>query len=703
MKARKIVSGATVVALALAGVLTLSTAASADDLAPPPVEETAPTEVVEAPAPVEAPAEPVAEPPAEPVESAPAPEQAPPPSEPVSEAQVPAPAPVVQTLGGEHQPDMICDESGEGWGPKIDTSGDPATVAVNADSGFLIDAYCVKAGTTKHIVNVTPAASVVVDHPEKDSVSHYQVHQIKAPVEEEPPTPTLQACETFASNHTTDLGKWDFSQTRATGHYELVEGGLHVWTEGATTTDKVAGYIGASFPLADLGTGFGLAVTGSGGAQPGFQALVDLDNDGDAEGYLVGEPAYGPDSLWLSANWGGADLSSAPTTANGGGTGKGGAANAWLEAFPNAKVYAIGFSLGSGVLGDWTITSITAGCTVYTFDYVAPPTFEPKVCEVLGSANIDHDGVLSVEGEWATAEVALPFTGTLADLGTTFDVTADKTQYLGLHIDTAEGTIVFEEEPSYGGNLWSPVAWAGVEAGMGYPAFGSIEEFVHLNGDVQVTGIRVLYTHPEASTTTVESVTIGCTVYTFREVPAQPESLSGTEYESIQTICVEPLDGTAWVEVHAVDWTQEYVFDEEAWEWVLGEKVYGEPYLDHVDAVPAEEECAPVVVTPDPTCEDYVYQEDAQAAFDADPEGLAALDGDGDGIACENLPNEPGVVTPAPTPTTPAPAPAAKSASTATLPATGGPETLPWTIGGAVALALGALAVVIGARVRRQD
>jgi hypothetical protein len=37
------------------------------------------------------------------------------------------------------------------------------------------------------------------------------------------------------------------------------------------------------------------------------------------------------------------------------------------------------------------------------------------------------------------------------------------------------------------------------------------------------------------------------------------------------------------------------------------------------------------------TCADFETAEDAQAAFDADPEGLADLDADGNGIACEEL------------------------------------------------------------------
>ena len=39
------------------------------------------------------------------------------------------------------------------------------------------------------------------------------------------------------------------------------------------------------------------------------------------------------------------------------------------------------------------------------------------------------------------------------------------------------------------------------------------------------------------------------------------------------------------------------------------------------------------------TCNDFFTQEEAQAAFDDDPEGQAALDQDGDGIACGDLPS----------------------------------------------------------------
>jgi hypothetical protein len=192
------------------------------------------------------------------------------------------------------------------------------------------------------------------------------------------PAPTIQPCTSVNTVKTTDMSTWNTSETRANGHNELVSNGLHVWTDsntdtgsngsgGTWNTDKAAGYHPASFNLADLGKGFGVTTVSGSGTLPSLQLLVDLNNDGHPEGYLVGESIYGTDSLWLSSNWTGLDISSAPTAFDGGGTGKGGSINAWLAAFPHAKVSAIGYSLGSGVHGDYTISELTAGCTNYTF------------------------------------------------------------------------------------------------------------------------------------------------------------------------------------------------------------------------------------------------------------------------------------------------------------------------------------------------
>jgi hypothetical protein len=42
-------------------------------------------------------------------------------------------------------------------------------------------------------------------------------------------------------------------------------------------------------------------------------------------------------------------------------------------------------------------------------------------------------------------------------------------------------------------------------------------------------------------------------------------------------------------------------------------------------------------VCPKRTCSNYTSRAQAQAAFDRDPDCLKNLDGDNDGIACENL------------------------------------------------------------------
>jgi|GEM_PF-3236320 len=189
----------------------------------------------------------------------------------------------------------------------------------------------------------------------------------------------IAPCATTNTVATASLSTWYMGETRATGHNEIMANGLHVWTEGATSTDKAAGYYPASFKLADLGEGFSLDATASSGSiPPALQLTVDLDGNGTSEGNLVAEPTfYGPDTLWLSSNWTGLDISSAPTSFNGGGTGKGGTVNAWLSVFPNAKVVAVGYSLGSGVHGDYKIAKITANCTDYTFGLAAPTNLTP--------------------------------------------------------------------------------------------------------------------------------------------------------------------------------------------------------------------------------------------------------------------------------------------------------------------------------------
>ena len=89
------------------------------------------------------------------------------------------------------------------------------------------------------------------------------------------------------------------SDTRATGHYEVVGTGLHVYTTGSTGTDKVAEYVDTATPLASTGEPT-LEYTNTSGGVPGFQQVVDFDADGTADGILIGEPAFYGNDWWVS-------------------------------------------------------------------------------------------------------------------------------------------------------------------------------------------------------------------------------------------------------------------------------------------------------------------------------------------------------------------------------------------------------------------
>jgi hypothetical protein len=157
------------------------------------------------------------------------------------------------------------------------------------------------------------------------------------------------------------------SDTRATGHYEVVGTGLHIWTEGSTSTDKVAEYVATSTPLKDA-TDTALDYTATSGTiPPGAQLVVDFDGDGTADGILVGEPTYYGNDWWATKGSKDFVKAAAPSTTGGSGSGFHGTLDQWIGAFPDATVTAFGFSLGSGVKGDGVLNSITFAGDTYTF------------------------------------------------------------------------------------------------------------------------------------------------------------------------------------------------------------------------------------------------------------------------------------------------------------------------------------------------
>lgn len=177
---------------------------------------------------------------------------------------------------------------------------------------------------------------------------------------------TVQPCATTSSTYISSLTGWNTSETRATGHNEITASGLHVWTDSATSTDKAAAYYPVNYALAAGGIPEWTLTNTSGGGVPGKQLVVDFNNDGTADGILVGETVYGND-WWLSNSATQFVKDGAPSHTGGSGSENHGTLDGWVTAFPNAQVKAIGYSLGSGVKGDVTFTSMTFGCVNYTF------------------------------------------------------------------------------------------------------------------------------------------------------------------------------------------------------------------------------------------------------------------------------------------------------------------------------------------------
>ncbi|MFF2273187.1 hypothetical protein ACFVTX_12975 [Agromyces sp. NPDC058136] len=419
------------------------------------------------------------------------------------------------------QPSFICEPLDSG---KIDTVGSPATVTATAPDGKLIDGYCVKAGTTKYFVPVEPPQKTVeIDHPDKDSVSHYSVSYTDLPGEPEPgklpipaepawvdecgtesdgyakltdsaevvwttseigedgeqtvtataqggkvftdgrtkvefshvftdeecETPPLPQCAAFSKQHSTDLTKWDLSQTRATGHNEIVANGLRIWTEGATSTDKAAGYFDTKFPLSGVGAtsiADALDYTATVGIEPGLQLVIDADGDGTNDGILVGEAVYG-ENWWLSNSAADVVKAGAPNTGGGYGSEWFGTAAEWVEAFPDAIVESIGYSLGSGVHGDGVITKISLGCVEYTFGLKPRESVDPSLDGTIAA------GICIADAPWIFFHVVLDDPEGIVESRTVSLVLSD-----GEHTETIELGELDED-----GVLEDQVLWPGAD------------------------------------------------------------------------------------------------------------------------------------------------------------------------------------------------------------------------------------------------
>lgn len=178
------------------------------------------------------------------------------------------------------------------------------------------------------------------------------------------------------------------SDTRAAGHVTFLNDGIRVKTDEATSAGKAAeyfaltGHIPTSATLDWIGTD----------TQPGAQIVFDADGtsgNGNDWNILVGEKVYG-DNWWLTNGSSAVAKAADPSGDNNGGNGSAyfGTLADWNNALPEARVYAGGFSLGSGAKGDGVIPEMTFGDTTYHFAKAAPVAEAPAVANVKARATV---------------------------------------------------------------------------------------------------------------------------------------------------------------------------------------------------------------------------------------------------------------------------------------------------------------------------
>lgn len=193
---RIVIASAAAVAL-IGGVVSTSGANSlvvAEDTLPdtPPISAPVEEVVPETPPPTEVPPpEPVVATEAPVVTEAPVPTEAPvieeaiapPPPPPITLPPAPTPPPIPSTLPPPPPPvEKVCPPLDSG---KIDTPSAGSTLTITAPAGYLIDRYCVKAGSIKQgngpeFVNVSPPQkSVTISHSSGKDISHYSASYVK--------------------------------------------------------------------------------------------------------------------------------------------------------------------------------------------------------------------------------------------------------------------------------------------------------------------------------------------------------------------------------------------------------------------------------------------------------------------------------------------------------------------------------------------
>ncbi len=209
--------------------------------------------------------------------------------------------------------------------------------------------------------------------------------------------PTVEACAATSSVLVTnqDLQGFQFAtgnglyvDTQANGHYEFVDGGLRLYTVGASGL-KVQMMKAVNIPVTTFGELNEVLFTfTSGTIEPGTQVRIDVTGDGNSDVTLVGEDIY-TEQFWTNTP------GFLPAVAGGQGGSYAGDLNDLLAAFPGATptVVAVGVSLGGGVLADGVLTELQLGCVTYTFDFVPTVVAAPEPPTANDICGTENDSV----------------------------------------------------------------------------------------------------------------------------------------------------------------------------------------------------------------------------------------------------------------------------------------------------------------------
>lgn len=185
-----------------------------------------------------------------------------------------------------------------------------------------------------------------------------------------------------ANAATTQVRQADFipalTGTRSTGGFDFLREGLRVFTTDAanpsSSQNKSAEYFAASGSIPTSASYDWYGTSGQPGSQ--IQFTTGATPTTANSGILVGEQLYSTNAAGqpltdFSLSGGSAKAAglglSCPSMTGGFGSDCHGTLQQWNAAAPDAQVFALGFSLGSGVKGDGVLRSQTYGDTTYEF------------------------------------------------------------------------------------------------------------------------------------------------------------------------------------------------------------------------------------------------------------------------------------------------------------------------------------------------